>query len=314
MDNVKQKPHHFSLFTRISITIFVATLLIRPIYYYTTEGFALNRIEVIIPRDPLLELPSPTENQLKKLTLITKQPFHYLKKGSQAYAFMSEDGQYILKLFKFHHMRPLTWVNNIPLPQAIAQERDYLLLRRDLRTKRSLNSYKIAATHLQDECGLLFTQILPSPSYSLPVQLEDRLGRKYSIDLSQYGFAIQHRLNLVMPSLQKWINEKNTDEAEKALSSLVGLMVQRSKKGIQDADPDLHKNAGFYGSTAVNVDIGSFFENKNISQVNAMRPDIQKTFQKLIIWLNNKSPKLASYLSEKLKEPEKESWQTPSYP
>lgn len=311
MTQTHNKTQKFSFLARISIIIFVSTLLIRPLYYYTTEGFALNRIEVIIPHDPLLELPPPSENQLNQLTLITKQPFHYLKKGSQAYAFISEDGKYILKLFKFHHMRPLTWVSKIPLPQAIARERDFLLLRRDLRTKRSLNSYKIAALHLQDECGLLFTQILPSSSYTLPVHIEDRLGRKYCIDLSHYGFAIQHRLNLVMPSLQKWINEKKMDEAKKALSSLIGLMVHRSKKGIQDADPDLHKNAGFIGSTAVNVDIGSFFENAHIAQTNQMRPDIQKTFLKLVVWLSSRSPELAAYLSEKLKTPENEPWEAP---
>jgi hypothetical protein len=313
MINAKKNYLPSSFFVRIALLIFIATLFIRPVYYYITEGFALNRIEVIIPPDPKLLLPSPTEKELKKLKIITSQPFHYLKKGSQAYAFISKDGMYILKLFKFHHMRELSWVHAIPLPQTIAQKRDFLLQRRAVRTNLSLNSYKIAQTSLKDECGLIFTQILPSSSYNLPVSLEDRVGREYTIDLSHYGFAIQHRLNLVLPSLRTWISENKIDEAKKALSSLVGLIVTRSKKGIQDSDPDLHKNAGLIGTTGVHIDIGSFSANPNISQIEKMRPDVQKTFRKLVLWLQDKSPELSLYLSELLKDPEEASWTAPSY-
>jgi hypothetical protein len=300
-----------SFFIRVGLVIFGATLFIRPLYYYLTEGFSLKRVEVTIERDPALVLAQPSKQDIESLSLITKQPFRYFKKGSQAYAFMSDDGKYILKLFKFHHMHSMKWLQAIPLPACFQEERNSLINHREERISLTLHSYKIAQEKLNKECALIFTQILPSSSYTLPVTIIDPVGRTYSFDLAHYGFALQHRVNLVLPALRNWIQLNKIDEAKKALSSLVGLFVTRCKKGIQDIDPDLHKNAGYFGSTAVHIDIGSFLENNLMTSKEKMVPDIQKAFKKLHLWLEGRSPDLASFLAEKLKDPEKEVWTEP---
>lgn len=300
-----------SLFIRVGIFIFGATLFIRPLYYYLTEGFSLKRVEVTIDRDPALTVQPPSQKELDALSLITSQRFRYLKKGSQAYAFISEDGKYILKLFKFHHMHSMQWLRSIPMPSFMQQKRDTLIDHREQRISLTLHSYKIAHEKLSSECALIFTQILPSTAYSLPVTIVDPIGRTYSFDLAQHGFALQHRANLVLPALRHWIQKGKIDEAKQALTSLIGLFVLRCKMGIQDIDPDLHKNAGFLGSTAVHIDIGSFLENDRISTKEKMVPDIQKAFKKLSKWLEGKSPELTSFLEEKLQDPEKELWTKP---
>jgi hypothetical protein len=194
---------------------------------------------------------------------------------------------------------------------CLARKRDALVNHREERIYLTLHSYKIAHERLKDECALLFTQILPCSTYSLPATIIDPLGRKYSFDLAHYGFALQHRVNLVLPSLRQWIEKGKIDEAKKALSSLVGLLVTRSQKGIQDIDPDLHKNAGFLGSTAVHIDVGSFLENKRIVSEERMVPDVKKAFRKLVKWLDGKSPELAAFLEEKLNDPGQETWEKP---
>ncbi len=45
-----------SFFMRVGFVIFVATLFIRPLYYYLTEGFSLKRVEVTIDHDPASNL------------------------------------------------------------------------------------------------------------------------------------------------------------------------------------------------------------------------------------------------------------------
>ena len=298
----------FSFFVRIGLLIFGTTLFVRPIYYYLTEGFSLKRTEVTIDHDPALVLAPPSKELIDDLAQITRQPFHYLKKGSQAYAFISEDGKYILKLFKFHHMHSVAWLKKIPFPKSLAKKRDLLVLHRQQRIDLTLHSYKIAQEDLKDECALLFTQILPCSSYSLPATIIDPVGRTYTRNLAHYGFALQRCAKLVIPSLHDWIEKGDIAEAKKALSSLVGLHVARSKLGIQDIDPDLHKNAGFLGTTAVHIDIGSFLKNKRISSSEKMIPEIQKTFRKLEKWLEVKSPELAAFLEEKIQNPEQETW------
>lgn len=302
-----------SIFLRVGFFIFGSTLFIRPVYYYLTDGFSLKRVEVTIDHSPELILQTPAQDEMEILTAATKNTFRYLKKGSQAYAFISDDGKFILKLFKFHHMHSVKWLRTLPLPSCLHAKRDFHINHREQRISLTLHSYKIAHEKLRNECALLFTQILPSSAYTLPVTLIDPVGRTYTFDLAKYGFALQHRVQLVLPSLRKWIAENKIDEAKVALSSLIGLFVTRCKKGIQDIDPDLHKNAGFFGTTAVHIDVGSFLENAQMSSSKKMVPDIQKAFKKLQKWLEEKSPELGSFLAEKLQNPELETWSTPNY-
>lgn len=46
------------------------------------------------------ELPPLTFEEQQEVERILSQKFTYLARGSQAFAFISEDGKYILKLFK----------------------------------------------------------------------------------------------------------------------------------------------------------------------------------------------------------------------
>jgi len=293
--NHEKKPFFsfsFSTLLRLAFVCFAFALITRVAYYSITEGFCLQRIQTKIPIFPNLEIDPPSTRTIKTLSTATNQPFYYLKKGSQAYAFISKDRKYILKLFKYHHMQPADWLLSLPLPFKIGEYRDFLVQRRQHKINLTLNSYKIAATKLQDECALLYVQIIPSNAYQLPVTITDAIGRAYTIDLSEYGFAIQKRATLVLPSIKKWVSRGQLTEAKKALSSLIGLMARRSKKAIQDSDPDLHKNAGFIGTTAIHIDIGSFFENPRITESKHMQHDVKKIFSKLCDRLETLSPEL----------------------
>ncbi len=293
------------IFLRIALLFFLCIFLTRTIYYALTEGFCLSRIETPITFSGDLSVQPPSKSTLETLTAITNQPFRYLKKGSQAYAFVSEDGRYVLKLFKFHHMQPAEWLQNIPLPEALGRYRDDLVRRRRYRIERTLTSYKLAATTLLQECGLLYAQILPSKEFSLPVTIVDSLGRTYTIDLSQHGFALQKRAALVLPSFERWIAQGDIAQAKCAIDSLVALIAARSVKGIQDSDPDLHKNAGLIGHSAVLIDIGSFYRNPDISSPPEMQQDMRKVFNRFSEWLSARSPALHVHLQSQLEAPER---------
>ncbi|MBS0605157.1 MAG: hypothetical protein JSS60_09020 [Verrucomicrobia bacterium] len=51
-------------------------------------------------------LPALTEDEQREVDRILTQKFTYLARGSQAFAFISEDGKYVLKLFKQHKWHP----------------------------------------------------------------------------------------------------------------------------------------------------------------------------------------------------------------
>jgi hypothetical protein len=208
-------------------------------------------------------------------------------------------------------MQPAEWLQAIPAPGILQRYRDNLIHRRRYRIELTLTSYKLAIEDLVQECALIYAQVLPSQAFSLPVTIKDAIGRRYTIELSQHGFAIQKRAQLVIPSFDRWIKDGNLPQAKQAIDSLVALIAQRSSKGVQDSDPDLHKNAGLIGSSAVCIDIGSFYANPSISSPTEMKCDMKKIFHRFSEWLLKRSPELHHHLQSRLDSPEELYWSPP---
>ena len=194
---------------KIAGTVICTALCARIGYYAMTEGFSITRIEVPVSFSGDLSIPEPSMQTLESLNSIVRHKFRYLKKGSQAYAFVSEDGRYVLKLFKLHHLKSAGWLRSFPAFGFLRQYRDSLIDRRKYRINLTLNSYKLAAEHLRNECALVYAQILPSSLYTLPATIQDSVGRTYTIDLAQHGFALQRRSDLVIPCFERWIQEND---------------------------------------------------------------------------------------------------------
>lgn len=295
-------------FIKLTFTFFMVCAAVRFAYYSCTEGFSLQRIKNTIHERQELKLPGPSDKELDLMKRISAEPYQYLKKGSQAYAFISYDDKYILKLYKCHHLQPADWLLSIPAPEILKPWRNRLVERRKYKLNLTVSSFAIARNLLKEECGILYAQVLPTKSYSLPAELIDSLGRVYEVDLADYGFAFQRKAKLIFPSLEEWISKGDIESAKKALSSLVGLMARRSSKGVQDSDPDLHKNAGLVGTTAIFIDIGSFHLNPAVKNTDEMKRDIDKISKRLESWLEKKSPELHEYLKELLNEPWNVTW------
>ncbi len=280
--------------------ILVAVIALRASYYMLTDGFSTSKIKNTFPVTSEWELPLPSAKEQKQLHTICEQPFHYLAKGSQAYAFLSEDKQYVLKFFKCYHLKPVGWIEKLPLPEFFAKSRDIALDKRYKKISSTLESYKIAAKYLKEECGLISIEILPTKGIDQEVLLTDKIGRTHTFNLSDYGFVLQKRADLIYPKLSHWIATRDLDSAKKALQSIVDLIVQRSKKGIQDSDPDLHKNAGLIGTQAVFIDLGSFHANPEAKKREVYIQDLYKITNRLREWLEKQSPDLAAYLKQEI--------------
>ena len=305
-----QKQRRFPKATSLFWLVILCVAL-RLIYYVVSDGFALYKIENTFPVTEAWQISAPNEAELARIHDICKQPFHYLGKGSQVYAFESADGKYVLKLFKCYHLTPVQWLARLPLPGELAHARDEAVERRQKKIDESLASYKIAADSLRDECGLIYMQILPSSQFHLPVQLIDKLGRDLSIDLAQFGFILQYKAELIFPKLASWLAAGDQASARSALESIVALIVKRSKKGIQDQDPDLHKNAGLIGTSAIFIDLGSFHRNLQVCHEEVYRRDLVKISRRLRDWLQRAHPELVPALDECIKSASTCTWKKP---
>ncbi len=294
--------------------ILLAVVVFRVSYYWLTDGFSVSKIKNTFPQTCEWQLDAPSASVEKQLHEICKGSFSYLAKGSQSYAFISEDKKYVLKLFKCYHLKPVNWIAKLPMPQALAQSRDEALAKRYKKISLTLQSYKLAATEIQEECGLVALEILPTKEIDQEVTLYDKLGRKHRINLGQYGFILQKRADLIYPRLSHWIATGDMTSAKRALQSIVAIIVERSKKGIQDSDPDLHKNAGLIGTTAVFIDLGSFHANPDAKNEAIYKADLYKITNRLREWLEKQSPELAAFLKDEIENSSRTRWKAPGTP
>lgn len=303
-----------SSFPRVSHLLWIICIVIsiRAGYYWMSDGFSLFKIQNTFPIEEQWRVDNLGTKEQKALKKLGEQPFYYLAKGSQAYAFISEDRQYVLKLFKCYHLSPVEWLAQLPLPEHISKLRDEAITKRYKKIDATLNSYKISATSLRTECSVVAMQILPNTQFHQKVCLIDKLGRNYTIDLGDYGFIVQRRADLIYPMLSNWIKTNDLPKAKKALTSIVSLIVQRSKKGIQDSDPDLHKNAGLIGTDAIFIDLGSFHLNPEARRSEIYTQDLLKITNNIKVWLQNQSPELVAHLENEIRASGTSSWKKPN--
>ena len=230
---------------------------------------------------------------------IAKQPFTYLGKGRQCYAFTSVDGKWVLKFFKCQRLRLSPTYECIDslgiLPKFIEAKRKE---KKD-RMKRLFMSAYIASTRLFSDTGIAYIQLTPNKEKILPTVTLLLNGRKKEyIDLNSTPFCLQKKGEFVLPVLEKLIASGDFEAAKKRLDQLLELVVDKRKKRVGQHDPALIKrnNVGFLEDRAIFLDIGSF---KYTNQCEHFKSE-KRQLRPLVIWLQNKNPMLASYFEQKV--------------
>lgn len=242
--------------------IIVCVLGIERFCHKQTRGFSLPNI---YSSTSCTEAASAPLN--KELLPSFSEPFTFLDSGLESYAFISQDGKIVLKLFKHHHIRQAKLLAKLlPLPYFIK-----LAKMKEMRLLNSFASCKIAYEELKEETGLLFMH-LGKTMNSLPrVTLIDKLGIEHKVALDEVHFFVQKKADLLLPALEKDMAAAGVAKAKKRIYDLLALIVERCKKGIADRDPTLCKNYGFLDERAIVIDVGSFSKNPHL-----MHPQLYK--------------------------------------
>src|SRR6266567_3530070 len=81
-----------------------------------TRSFALCKISSSLPPNKEWETAPLEGESERELERALCQPYHFLSKGAQAFVFKSEDGRYVIKFFKLHHLQPSAWLKMLCWP------------------------------------------------------------------------------------------------------------------------------------------------------------------------------------------------------
>lgn len=267
-----------------------------------TRGFNMNKTVADFPNDPEWDLPTPSEKEQHAIQQILNQPFYFLGRGVQCYAFISKDQKSVLKIFKHYHMGPSSrLLRQLPLTKSLNKLRKMTLDERKKRMRSIFESLKIATLDLKQETGTLFVHLNTTHERFPSLQVFDAIGCAHVLSLDQTPFVLQKKAELLYPTLEKALASENYEDSKQMLFKLVDLIISRSKKGICNSDPVLKRNLGCIKDKAIEIDIGSFSKNPFLSSDCAIKREIIYETLELKEWLESKSLPLKKELEGYLK-------------
>ncbi|MFI5335030.1 MAG: hypothetical protein ACHQT8_07740 [Chlamydiales bacterium] len=249
--------------------------------YVQTAGFRLSKTH----SDFVYE--SSCSNEEMEAPALFDQVYTFLGTGVQCYAFLSEDGKTVLKLFKHYHNMPIEgFFKELPLPALLHKWRAHLLSRREARLRSIFSSCEIAAQEWREETGLLFLHLKPTRFLNKKVTLIDKLGIAHEIDLDTSAFLLQKKAEMLADKLERMKKNKDYTSMKECLHSLSSLITQRCNKGIANSDLRLERNIGFIENRALEIDLGSF---QRMAGAESVR-EVEREKERLKHFLKNHYP------------------------
>lgn len=281
-------------------TFFVAlTLVYSGIWGYNkiNQNFSLENIS-LKRWATTNKAPHNNAEEREKAEKILSQPFKYLAKGRQSFAFESQDGNYVLKFIKCQRINVTHLYETFPLPLYLDQKRKANLEERQDRLKRMFTSMSLAKAPLKDLTGILYIHIQPASEQQKTVELLDRLGFSHKVAIYSVPFILQQKAQKVMPTLKALLAKKDIEGLKKRLDQLISLFVERASRGIIDPDKGLltRNNIGFLEDRAIYIDLGTFKRSKKSASAAYLEKDFKK-LSPIIKWLKAHDKKLADNFS-----------------
>jgi hypothetical protein len=273
--------------------------------HFATDGFTISKITSNLKYHPEWEVQRSSDGKEEllqaNLPQILNQKFHYLSKGAQCYAFVSDDGMYVLKFFRFQHLTPNTFLTHLPFPHFLKKWRDGKIAKRENKLNQDFSSYKLAFEELKNECGLMFIHLNKTSNFLHPITLVDKIKIEHQVDLDQFEFILQRRAKLVYPQIQQWMEVGDARSAKRAISELLQLVALKGERGIVDVDPNLSKNFGFIDGKPIQIDVGRF-EKKSSCDHSVFQGVLRRMHDDFIYWLNKHYPVLSEHFEEQYQE------------
>lgn len=260
--------------------------------YRQTQGFAMCKTRSALTPSKEFETPPLTALEKQDLQGRLDQPFYYLGKGAQAYVFASHDGETVLKLCRFDHLRPAFWFTTLHFPCLYERFRIPRLLQKRRRLEQEFQSYLLAFSHMRQETGLLYLHLNKGSDWKKELTLYDNIGVRHHIDLDQMEFIVQKRAQLIYPSITEWMRQGQESTAKEAISHLIALLRSRCERNIFDKDPDLLTNFGFIGTQAIQIDTGRFSFLSHKASEEEISQELQRITEPLRLWLEENFPSL----------------------
>lgn len=287
---------------RFSCLVFITLVCYGSIrlYYKVTDGFSIENISSDFAYQPQWEVRPLTQIEKTESDVALDQSYHYLGKGCQSYVFLSDDGNYVVKFFKYQRFRLQPWVAYFPPFPGVENYRQDKLTSKWNKLNIFVTSWKIAFENLKDESGLVFVHLNKTTNLNKHLLIYDKMNMKHVLNLDEMEFCVQRRAE---PLQQTLIDDKQTGrhvKAQELLTRLLGLILSEYQRGIADNDHALLQNTGVVDNRPIHIDIGQFVLNDKFKDPDYYHQDLFTKTYRLKLWLKDNYPEMEKFLDKQL--------------
>jgi hypothetical protein len=290
---------------KVSLTLFGIIFLIYGgirAYYALTDGFTIDNITSNYSYDERWNTRPITPQEKEDVDGILDQSFHYMGKGCQSYVFVSQDGKYILKFFKYQRFRTKPWVKWFSFIPAVNHHRLERRSQKIRKLEALFASWKIAFDELKEESGLVYVHLNKTPDFGKKITIHDKRGNPLNLDIDNFEWLIQKKATMITDSIDTLVSHRESMKAKELLDNLVTLLMSEYQRGLSDNDPALMQNTGVFENSPIHVDVGQFVFAEKYKDPKVHRQLLYNKMYKFRHWLKVKYPDLLTYLDHRLYE------------
>lgn len=270
------------------------------LYFRLTHDFRVSNITHQMPHHQEWEIEPLTAENAKKIDAILNQKFHYIGKGAQSYAFVSDDGKYVLKFFKFKHLRPNWFVDSFPNIPPFSSYRDSQTIRKHRKLNGVFEGYHLGYSEDQLESGLLYIHLNTGNELRHTVTVYDKIGWERTIDLDKVPFILQEKAIPLSQMLDTLLSKNDISTAKLRIRQIFDLYLREYKKGLVDTDPGIMNNSGFVNDKPIHLDVGKMIKKESVKKPSKYEPDLEYLAWEVKQWLHKHHPDNENELSEDL--------------
>lgn len=268
------------------------------LYYRLTDDFRLANMACPLIFHSEWDTPPLTVKEEARLEEILSQPFRYLGKGAQSYVFESPDGNYVIKFFKFKHLRPNFITENLPSIFPFKDYKNRQISRKQRKLYGVFQGYKLAYDLDRSNAGLIFVQLNVPAMHALKMVVHDKLGLTRRIDLSQVPFVIQKKGTTLRQTMRESLNRGDVLAAKGQVDQIFALYLEEYQKGLWDHDHGVMHNMGFVAGRPCHLDVGKFHYDPAIRRPENYQPDLLQITDKIKVWVGRNYPPYAEELTQ----------------
>lgn len=268
-------------------------------WYAYTGGFTVGGIHANLPFDSARAVDSLAGSEQAALAAVVEQPYTYLGKGAQCFAFISQDGQYVVKFFKSKHYQP-TLLARLASPLPFLT--DYLQEKRNLKKQQLaaiFSGYLLAYEYLGADSGILYLHLNGGEEFQRDLLVRDGFGSRWAVPLDPTIFVLQRYSEPLASVLDGALKNDDKILAHRRLKQVVDMYLRGYAQGIYDRDHAVTRNIGFAGEQPIHLDVGHLTLAKD-SELSFFKNDLLKVFRRINTWLKENYPQYREELMAQL--------------